>query len=105
MGHGLERQRSMFTPSPAAPPTASEATTLTVVVTDARLGRRERTQLGRQVHASMARAIDPFHCTGDGDALWFATTNEVDAGVAPTALGVAASDLAWDAVLEAVRET
>jgi L-aminopeptidase/D-esterase-like protein len=80
----------------------SEATTLTVVVTDARLGR-DIVQLSRQIHVSMARVIQPFHCTGDGDTLWLASTNAVDRpGVAPTALAATASELAWDAVLRAV---
>jgi hypothetical protein len=52
----------------------------------------------------MARAIHPFHCSLDGDALWFATTNEVVADATATALGTVASELAWDAVLLAVDE-
>ncbi|HEY7200789.1 MAG TPA: P1 family peptidase [Candidatus Dormibacteraeota bacterium] len=81
----------------SAPP-APGNTTLTVVVTDARLGMRDLTQLGRQVHSSMARAIQPFHTPYDGDVLWSVTTAtgpRVDA----MALGVLASELAWDAVL------
>ena len=73
-----------------------------MVVTDARLGGRDRRSLARQIHASMARAIHPFHCSLDGDALWFATTNQVVADATATALGTVASELAWDAVLSAV---
>lgn len=96
MIHGHQRQRERFSRR------ASPATTLTVVVTDARLRARDQTQLARQIHASMARAIHPFHCTGDGDALWLLTTNDCPGEVVPTALGAFASDLAWDAVLAAV---
>jgi L-aminopeptidase/D-esterase-like protein len=75
-------------------------TTLTVVVTDRRLGHRELQQLGRQVHSSMARAIQPFHTLYDGDVLFAATTAEVnDDRVNEGVLGVIASELAWDAVL------
>jgi L-aminopeptidase/D-esterase-like protein len=84
------------------PPATS--TTLTVLVTNVRLDRRELTQLGRQVHASMARAIDPIHALDDGDVLFSVTTGEVDDGRSLAELGVVASELAWDAVLSAVAD-
>jgi len=75
-------------------------TTLTVLVTNVALPRELLRQLGRQVHSSMARAIQPFHTPEDGDVLFTASTGEVAAeGVDSTALGVIASELAWDAVL------
>ena len=75
-------------------------TTLTVVTTNQRLERRPLTQLGRQGHASMARAIHPFHALGDGDVLYTVSTGEVDnPRLDVTTLGVVASELAWDAVL------
>src|SRR4051794_20670797 len=84
--------------SPAAAPPGN--TTLTVVVTNQKLAQRELTQLGRQVHASMARAIQPFHALADGDVLFTVSTQEVDNSSLPhTTLGVLASELAWDAVL------
>jgi 6-aminohexanoate-oligomer endohydrolase len=81
-----------------SPPTAN--TTLTVLVTNQRLDRRSLEQVGRQVHASMARAIQPFHCLEDGDVLFAATTAEVDdPDLSPSALGLLAAEVAWDAVL------
>jgi L-aminopeptidase/D-esterase-like protein len=81
-------------------------TTLTLVATNQRVDRELLRQLGRQVHASMARAIHPFHAFTDGDVLFAATTNEVDNDALDSvALGVIASELAWDAVLAAVRES
>jgi L-aminopeptidase/D-esterase-like protein len=75
-------------------------TTLTVVVTDRRLSAYELRQLGRQVHASMARAIQPFHAPTDGDVLFAVTTGAVDDDRLPsTLLATLASELAWDAVL------
>jgi len=75
-------------------------TTLTVVATDLHLGARELRQLGRQVHTSMARAIQPFHTLEDGDVLFACLTNAVDdASLSPSILGAIASELAWDAVL------
>ncbi len=79
-------------------------TTLTVVATNQKLDRWLLRQLARQVHTSMARAIHPFHALTDGDVLFAATTNEVENDALDSVtLGVVASELAWDAVLAAVR--
>ena len=79
-------------------------TTLTVVATNEKLDRWLLRQLARQVHTSMARAIHPFHALTDGDVLFAATMNEVEhEALDSLALGVLASELAWDAVLAAVR--
>lgn len=75
-------------------------TTLTVLVTNQQLVQRELRQLGVQVHASMARAIQPFHALVDGDVLFAVSTNAVEnPELTGTQLGVIASELAWDAVL------
>ena len=86
----------------AAPP---GNTTLTLVATNEVLDPRTHRQLAAQVHASMARAIQPFHALTDGDVLFAATTNEVENDALDSvALGVVASELAWDAVLAAVSD-
>jgi 6-aminohexanoate-oligomer endohydrolase len=75
-------------------------TTLTVVVTNQTLETRALKQLAAQVHASMARAIQPFHALVDGDVLYAVTTDEVENdALTGTSLGVVTSELAWDAVL------
>jgi L-aminopeptidase/D-esterase-like protein len=85
------------------PQAAPGNTTLTLVVTNQELSRRELRQLGVQVHASLARAIQPFHTLVDGDVLYTVSTNEVKNVTLPSmSLGVVASELAWDAVLSAV---
>jgi len=81
-------------------------TTLTVVATNQWLDQRSLRTLGRQVHASMARAIQPFHALVDGDVLFAVSTNEVDSPLLESiGLGVVASELAWDAVLAAVAQS
>jgi 6-aminohexanoate-oligomer endohydrolase len=86
---------------PVRPPPGS--TTLTVIVTNERLDQRLLRTLGRQVHTSMARAIQPFHTLVDGDVLYAVTTNQVESAVLDSiGLGIVASELAWDAVLAAV---
>ena len=79
-------------------------TTLTVVVTNARLDLLALGQLGRHVHGSMARAIQPFHTLADGDVLYTVTTEEVELeALDPIGLALAASEVAWDAVLSIVN--
>jgi 6-aminohexanoate-oligomer endohydrolase len=80
-------------------------TTLSVLVTNQKLPAWPLRQLGRQVHSSMARAIQPFHGLTDGDVLFAVTTNEVENdALGPVALGALASELAWDAVLSSFAE-
>ena len=72
------------------------------MVTNQTVVGHDLTQLARQVHSSMARAIQPFHTRDDGDALWAVSTREVDPSPwSLSALGVLASEVVWDAVLAA----
>lgn len=85
--------------APAESPSPTN-TTLTAVITNQRFGQRDLQQIGRQIHASMARCIQPFHTGSDGDVLFTATTFEVTNDALPAvSFGVLASELAWDAVL------
>src|SRR5688572_7581283 len=81
----------------------TENTTITVVVTNARLQHWGLRRLGSIVHSSLARAIQPFHLMNDGDVLFAATTNEVDFDWnSIDILGAVAAETAWDAVLSSV---
>jgi 6-aminohexanoate-oligomer endohydrolase len=87
------------------PQAAPGNTTLTALITNHQLDGRSLRQLAVQVHASLARAIQPFHVLVDGDVLCAVTTNEVEnEDLTATSLGVVASELAWDAVLASVPE-
>ena len=84
-------------PMPEPPP---GNTTLSLIVTNQAMGLRELNQMARQVHSSMARAIDPFHTMYDGDVLYCVTTNAIDpAPLKYNEVSYLASELAWDAVL------
>jgi L-aminopeptidase/D-esterase-like protein len=81
----------------------SANTTLSVLVINQKLpdpGALGR--IARQVHASMSRAIQPFHLMVDGDVLFAVNTNAVDGPLHEMLLATIASDLAWDAVLACV---
>ena len=82
--------------------TVGRNTSLTVVVVNQTVRGFDLTQLGRQLHTSMGLAIHPFHTRDDGDALWVVSTSEVELPQwSVAALGIAASDVLWDAVLAA----
>lgn len=93
-----ELERRLLTGEPTAPPFGN--TTLTVIVTNQKLGARSLNQCARQVHSSMARIICPFHTLMDGDVLYAVTTNEVEQpNLSVAGLGMLASELLWDAIL------
>lgn len=74
-------------------------TTLSVLVTNQSLKPSSLRQLGKAVHSSMARAIQPFHLMGDGDVFFTVTTDEISSGLNDEEMGIVASEVAWDAVL------
>jgi L-aminopeptidase/D-esterase-like protein len=78
----------------------TQNTNLTLLVTDQKLDPLQLRSIARQVHASMARAIQPFNTRWDGDILFAVSTQKVDnAALDEVSLGLIASELAWDAVL------
>ncbi len=80
-------------------------TTLTVVAINQKMDLDDLRQLSRQVHSSMARAIDPFHTTFDGDVLYAVTTNEVEnSDLKNHVISYLASEVAWDAVLSCCQD-
>ena len=99
------RRRGATPVARAATGGLTENTTITVVVTNEKLEFWALTRLAWQVHASMARAIQPFHTTNDGDVLFAVTTNEVDhESLSIDVLGALALEAAWDAVLSSVPD-
>lgn len=57
-----------------------ESTTIGVVVTNARLTKLQCLLAAQSGHDGLARALDPAHTAGDGDAIVAAATGAVDAG-------------------------
>ena len=103
--HPLEKLEARLAGQAIAPADQTgKHTTLTLVATNQQWSQRELDQIGRQVHSSMARAIQPFHTIQDGDILFTATTGAVEneALQSTTDFGLVASELAWDAVLNSL---
>ena len=75
-------------------------TNLTLLVTDQKLDPLQLRSVARQVHASLARAIQPFNTRWDGDILFAVSTQQVtNEKLDEVSLGIVASEIAWDAVL------
>ena len=77
-------------------------TTLAVIATDARLDKAQCTQVARQAHAGLARAIAPYGTALDGDIAFAVATGATDAN--PIIVGNAAAEMASAAVRDAVRQ-
>lgn len=81
----------------------SDNTTLTLVVTNRTLDQVQLQRLAIQTHSSMARAIQPFHTSRDGDTLFAISTADVQTDQPDVEdLAVYASELTWDAVLNSI---
>jgi 6-aminohexanoate-oligomer endohydrolase len=86
-------------PAPGRVPQSTN-TTLSLVVTNQKLDHLQLQSVGRQVHASMARGIQPFHARWDGDVNYTVSTQEIaNDDLDEVALGELASDAMWDAIL------
>jgi peptidase S58-like protein len=91
----------------AAPSDAggTKNTTISLIVTNQKLDYASLQRLAVQVHTSMARAIQPFSTENDGDALYAASTQEIDSNeLNPVTLTTIASEAMWDAVLASVPD-
>jgi L-aminopeptidase/D-esterase-like protein len=89
----------------AAPLPTRRNTTLSLVVTNRKMGAAALQRLAIQVHTSMARAIQPFSTYDDGDILFALSTQEVDGeAISADDLNAVTGELMWDAVLSSVPQ-
>lgn len=80
-------------------------TTISLIVTNARLSRPELKRLAVMAHTNMARVIDPFHTPWDGDTLFACTTAEADLNeqFSMFDLGIVAARTMQNAVLSIIE--
>lgn len=79
-------------------------TTVSLIVTNQKLDSASLQRMAVQVHTSMARAIQPFSTSEDGDTLYAASTQEIDSELTPLTLMTIAGETMWDAVLASVPD-
>jgi L-aminopeptidase/D-esterase-like protein len=79
-------------------------TTVSLIVTNQKLDTASLQRMAVQVHTSMARAIQPFSTSEDGDTLYAASTQEIAGELRPITLTTIASEVMWDAVLASVPD-
>lgn len=76
-------------------------TTISCVVTNARLTKPQATKVAQMAADAYAHAISPTHSTSDGDTVFVMATGEVEA--APDAVGVLATRALERAIADAAR--
>jgi L-aminopeptidase/D-esterase-like protein len=81
--------------------TAMESTTLSVVMTDARLDKMQCGIVARMSHDGLARSINPVHTPVDGDCVFVLATGDTTTNTLQ--LGAAAAEAVAKSVRRAVR--
>jgi len=83
---------------------ALRSTTLAVVATNVTLQKTALTKIANMANCGAARAIRPYHTTGDGDSLFAISTGQLSRpDVQLTAIGALAADLVAEAIVRGVR--
>ncbi len=83
---------------------ALRSTTLAVVATNVTLQKTALTKIANMANCGAARAIRPYHTTGDGDSLFAVSTGRLERpDVQLTVIGALAADLVADAIVRGVR--
>ena len=106
LADSVEVMRASLTEKPRAPleDDAFRSTTLVVVATNATLNKTSLTKLAMMANCGGARAIRPYHTTGDGDQLFAISTGALNRTDVPlTTLGSLAADVVAEAIVRGVR--
>jgi L-aminopeptidase/D-esterase-like protein len=83
---------------------AFRSTTLAVVATNVELTKTALTKVAMMANCGAARAIRPYHTTGDGDQLFAISTARIQRPDLPlTVIASLAADLVADAIVRGVR--
>ena len=91
-------------PRPPLEDDALRSTTLVVVATNVTFTKTALTKVAMMANCGGARAIRPYHTTGDGDQLFAVSTGAVARPDIPlTVIGSLAADVVADAIVRGVR--
>lgn len=107
LADSVEVMRASLTEKPRGPAledNALRSTTLAVVATNVTLAKTPLTKLAMMANCGAARAIRPYHTTGDGDQLFAISTGALTrSDIALTTLGALAADVIAEAIVRGVR--
>jgi L-aminopeptidase/D-esterase-like protein len=81
------------------------STTLVVVATNVSFTKTELTKIAMMASTGAARAINPYHTTGDGDSTFAISTSKLNSGVGISTIGALAADLVSETVVRAVTHS
>jgi L-aminopeptidase/D-esterase-like protein len=79
------------------------STTLAVVATNVACSKTELTKIAMMANCGAARAISPYHTTGDGDQIYALSTRKLKVDVPISALGAIAGEVVAEAIGRAVK--
>lgn len=83
---------------------ALRSTTLAVVATNVALDKTPLTKIAMMANCGAARAVRPYHTTGDGDSLFAVSTGRLARpNLQLTVLGALAADVVAEAIVRGVR--
>jgi len=83
---------------------ALRSTTLAVIATNVELTKTSLTKVAMMANCGAARAIRPYHTTGDGDQLYAVSTGKLQrSDLNLTVVGSLAADVVADAIVRGVR--
>jgi L-aminopeptidase/D-esterase-like protein len=89
--------------APVADP-ALGSTTLGVVATNVALDKTPLTKIAMMANCGAARAIRPYHTTGDGDQVFAVSTGRLQRpNLQLTVIGALAADVLAEAIVRGVR--
>ena len=103
----VEVMRSLVLQSPPPPldDAALHSTTLGVVATNVDVGKTALTKIAMMANCGAARAVRPYHTTGDGDQLFAVSTARIQRpDLSVTVLGALAAEVMAEAIVRGVRE-
>ena len=100
LGQDLEQKRSAI--SPPIFDTAFRSTTLALVATNVGFNKTELTKIAMMASTGAARAINPYHTTGDGDSTFAISTNRLKTRVPLSVVGALAAELVSEALKRSV---
>lgn len=99
----LNIRQAILNGEPPKLPPAGSNTTIGVVATDAILTKAQAHRLAQVSHDGLARAINPVHTMGDGDAMFALGTGASGQVANMTVLATLAAEVTARAVVQAIR--